>query len=73
MSNCAPCMPCTNCPDAKINWGIGAGCCDPRRDGIVDGVVCCDVKLLLVNKPGELSPQTDDCELLGVVAVIFRH
>lgn len=62
-------MPCTNCPEANINCGIGAGCCDARSDGIEDVVVCCDVKLLFVIKPGEFSPQTDDCELLGVVAV----
>lgn len=31
ISSWAPCIPCTSWPEAKINWGIGAGCCDPNK------------------------------------------
>lgn len=32
ISSWAPCIPCTSCPDAKINCGIAAGCCEDKSE-----------------------------------------
>lgn len=37
ISNCAPWIPWIKCPEARIIWGIGAGCWDPIR-GLEDGI-----------------------------------
>lgn len=65
----APWMPCTSCPDAKINCGIGAGCCwDVNSGGMF--VVWEDARLVGKIGDGSVDP-LEAWEVRGVVAM--RH
>lgn len=64
-------MPWTKCPEAKMNWGIGAGCCDPIRGlggCIVGAVGGCWVFSGAVIMVGGDSVKPLGWVLLGVVA-----
>lgn len=71
ISSCAPWIPCTNCPDAKINCGIVAGpCCEPIMElgGAIDGGWWGWVFIGFVIIPGGVSAIVLCWVLLGVIA-----
>lgn len=82
MSSCAPCMPCTSWPDARMNWGILAGCCCWEfNKELVDAVVgCCDPRQLLLLFPGDcwrfkfpvIMPADDDASTFPIIDWLLR-
>lgn len=73
ISNCAPWIPWTNCPEAKINCGMGAGCCDASSGGKLVGFVCCEFKLLgRIFELDVASVLIDDCDLLVAATKKFK-